>query len=107
MRLVDLRPKFITYDERGGGIFHHDVLTIGEAQGVDFMCPKCVNGHGHHVICWSPAVPDHAQPGPGRWRLEGTGLEDLSLVGAAQSSVQLMAGCMAHFHVTNGEVTGA
>ena len=114
MRLVDLEPQFRRYEERDGHIYLVPVDSIEQAQGIDFLCPKCfAENKGligtHKVICWSSSrgVPDHARPGPGRWRLEGTGYSDLSLMEepGKSRSVQLHGGCAWHGFVTNGEVT--
>lgn len=91
----------------------HVVETIEEAQGVQFLCPKCYianNGsvETHHVICWSRSkgVNDAQSPGPGRWRMVGTSLDDLTLEadppGIARS-IALKGGCEWHGYVTNGE----
>jgi len=137
MKLLDLEPHFLTYHvsdpipteiandplnypiggvhtEMRSQITFKQVDTIEEAQGVEFLCPKCfIENKGkagtHICICWSRArgVPDEVHPGPGRWALQGTGLHDLTL-GAdppnEKRSVQQLNGCGAHFNVTNGEV---
>lgn len=81
-----------------------------EADGVEFICPKCYLDTGkdrrgvHSVICWEPQVPLTLSPGPGRWSMRGTGLHDLSLV-ANSSSIHLQPpGCGAHFFVRNGQI---
>jgi hypothetical protein len=74
------------------------VDTIGEADGVIFLCPKCfedspVGAEGtHSVICWSPKIGQEHAPRPGRWNLVGTSLDDLELV-AGSSSIQIQGGC--------------
>lgn len=138
MRLIDLEPCFLRYEERldtwtevdrqpGPGedastVPHHQVTgmkayfpfvdTIDQAQGVEFLCPKCFAANNgpigtHAVICWSRSrgVPDSADPGPGRWRLVGTGFHDLSLMEepGKSRSVQLIGGCAWHGFVTNGD----
>lgn len=128
MRLAELEPQFLRYGRRWGepdGTFieagwritHHSVDTLAEAQGVEFLCPKCFAANGgpvgtHIVICWSRSrgTPEDARPGPGRWTLEGTGFDDLTLNGDAINgggarSVLLQGGCGWHGFVTNGEVT--
>lgn len=92
---------------------HIRVETIAEAQGVRFLCPKCFAANGgsvgtHGVLCWSRSrgVPDDARPGPGRWKLDGTSFEDLTLNADPPSwarSVALAGGCAWHGHVTNGD----
>lgn len=139
MRLTDLEPRFLRYETRietqqrhkadgymeQQGHIHTDecwepwtgpvaywtfVDTITEAQGIEFLCPKCFGSGGQHaVVCWSRSrgVPDDASPGPGRWTMEGTGYHDLTLNGDPPGnarSVLLMGGCAWHGFVTNGEV---
>jgi len=134
MKLTDLEPQLVRYEERvqtwtrvlgdpkawlpgdptedvtGPRQYHVFVDTLEEADGISFLCPKCFSDVGspigvHSVICWRPRVPAHATPGPGRWEFVGTSLADLSLV-AGSSSVLLSSdgGCKAHFHVTNGAI---
>ncbi len=88
-------------------------IALAEASGVKFLCPKCFAANNgpvgtHAVICWSRSrgVPDDATPGPGRWRLDGTGLHDLTLnadLPSGARSVLLIGGCGWHGFVTNGE----
>ena len=94
--------------------YHVPVATLAEAQGVQFLCPICFVANGgavgtHSVLCWSRSrgAPDDASPGPGRWTLDGTGFEDLTLNGdppGTARSVALGGGCDWHGFVTNGEV---
>ncbi len=86
----------------------HHVDIVAEADGVRFLCPVCFDKNSgpvgtHSVVCWAPSVPLKFSPGPGRWNLVGTSIDDLSLV-AGSSSVKLTGGCEAHFNVTNGRV---
>lgn len=107
MRLTDLEPEWRRYEQRDGHIYHVTVDTIAEAQGIEFLCPKC---RDHHVVCWSRTrgVPDDARPGPGRWTLEGTGFHDLTLNGdPGARSIDLKGGCRWHGYITNGEVSDA
>lgn len=88
--------------------YHHVVATLEEADGVQFLCPKCFAANNgpvgtHSVICWRPRVPPDVLPNPGRWEFQGTGLGDLTLV-AGSSSILLTAGCKAHFFVRNGGI---
>ena len=101
-------------DYVGPRIIHRRVETIEEAQGVQFLCPLCFIAKGgrvgcHRVMCWSRSrgVPDDANPGPGRWKLVGTGFEDLSLMEeeGQSRSVLLIGGCAWHGFVTHGIVT--
>jgi hypothetical protein len=115
MKLIELDPWFIRRETRacrgGPGCSvvsphtEHDYLvkvdSLREADGILFLCPKCIaENRGpagtHSVICWRPRVPANVDPKPGRWEFTGTRLDDLSLV-AGSSSVLLTDGCAAHF----------
>ena len=105
---MELEPHFL---RREDDQHFRIVERLEEADGLEFLCPKCFATNSgpvgtHMVICWRPAVPQTTKPIPGRWDLIGTGLEDLSLI-AGSSSIQLTDGCRWHGFVTNGEVTGA
>jgi hypothetical protein len=116
MRLVDLEPIFVRHEVRDGRQYQVPVKTLAEAQGVRFLCPKCFKANGgavgtHGVVCWSRSrgVPDGVQPGPGRWTLAGTDLEDLTLNGdppGQARSVQINGGCGWHGHITAGMAEG-
>lgn len=123
VRLVNLEPQFLRPMFLRGSWHHFHVDTIAEAQGIWFLCPKCFDKNGgrqgtHGVICWSRSrgVPDSAVPGPGRWKIEGTGYDDLTVNADPPStarSVALKGNCWPgeggagwHGFVTNGEVTG-
>lgn len=92
------------------------VEKIEEAQGVMHACPRCFVDKGgtmigvHRCIEWSRergADPEQS-PLPGRWRLVGTGLHDLTLDAEppeTRRSVREGPPCNGHFNVTNGEVT--
>ena len=108
MKLTELQPAFIVQGDDGA---FRPVQSLPEADGIMFLCPQCYRAKGsaigvHRVICWQPGVPPHIAPGPGRWQLQGSGFDDLSLV-ANSSSVQLHGGCEAHFFVTGGAVSFA
>lgn len=115
MKLADLDPVFISYLERDGHTYLPNEKSLSEAMGIMFLCPICFAANGgpvgtHQVICWSAArgAPEHAQPRPGRWTIDGTGFDDLTLNGeplGQARSVQVISACQAHFHITNGEVT--
>ena len=84
----DLAATFIKVTDPGRS--RRKVETLAEAQGVQFLCPKCFATNGgprgtHSVVCWSRSrgVSEEEVPGPGRWTLEGTGLDDLTLNGDA------------------------
>ena len=105
MKLTDLDPKFL---KREHSHMFRNVENIGEADGIQFLCPKCFAANGgkvgtHAVICWQPNVPQDTFPTGGRWSMEGKGLDDLTLV-AASSSVLLRGGCEAHFFVRGGVI---
>lgn len=140
MKLSELEPRFLRYEEHldtwevvdrqpGPGedcssVPHHIVTAmrafwpfvekIDDAQGIEFLCPKCFAANGgpvgtHAVVCWSRSrgVPDKAEPAPGRWLMRGTGFDDLTLDAepGQTRSVLLLGGCAWHGFVTNGEVT--
>jgi hypothetical protein len=113
LKLTDLEPRFLRYEKRDDGReYFVPVETITEAQGIKFLCPICFQKNNgpvgtHGVICWSRSrgIADSVQPGPGRWRLDGVGLADLSLnEDPGSRSIALKGGCDAHFYVTNGEI---
>lgn len=112
MRLRDLEAVFRRREVRDDGVFHVPVETLAEADGIMFLCPQCFAANGgrvgtHMVICWfEDRVPDDAVPGPGRWKPQGTGLDDLTfVVGKRSNSVALIGGCGWHGFVTNGDAT--
>lgn len=110
MKLADLDPRFIKTEPNGDW---REVATKAEADGIIFLCPLCFNrNHGsdvgvHSVICFEPSVPPSIRPGPGRWHMDGTGFDDLTLRGDSSSSVALSGGCRAHFFVVKGVVSGS
>jgi hypothetical protein len=96
MKLADLEPYFLKIeDER---TFRFEGVSINEADGVWFECPKCRN---HSIRCWQPHVPQAISPTGGRWPFSGSGLDDLTLT----PSISLESSCGAHFFVRNGEIT--
>ncbi len=108
MRLSRLAPELVR-TELGSTSFRA-VATLGEANGLFLLCPKCWLAEGesslgvHHVLLWTPEVPlGQGWSGPGRWEFLGSSLEDLTLR-AGSSSVLLQGGCGAHFFITEGEV---
>lgn len=126
MKLTELEPQFCRYEERsvpkdefvdgvmhpsGIAVYYVDVETLGEADGISFLCPKCFQANGgpigtHSVICWFEGhVRDDVQPKPGRWNPTGSGYGDLSFVpGRKSHSVLLLGGCAWHGFITNGEI---
>ena len=109
MKLTELEPEFLKIIDEKTSEY---VVKLEEADGVLFVCPKCLHNNGykregvHSVICWEPNVPQTRDPKPGRWVMQGTGFADLTLV-AGSSSVLLTDGCRAHFYVRNGEIVEA
>ena len=125
MRLIELEPIFYGWPYREGRsvttetmlskmIFsniHPHVDTIEEAHGILFLCPQCYQTNGgavgtHRVICWGPDVSQDFEPKPGRWKLIGTGMDDLTLIGAhgGSNSVLQLSGCKADFFVEQGNI---
>ncbi len=99
-------------EERVGPVeYLLDVETLGEADGLWFLCPKCFAANSgpvgtHAVICWFVGrVPDDVEPKPGRWTPMGTGLSDLTFVPSAgrSNSVLLTGGCRWHGFVKDGQ----
>lgn len=113
-RFADLEPSFLRFETNdfSSKVFQMQDAIAG-AHGVMFVCPKCYVSCGgragaHSIICWTPAVPQTVSPQPGRWAMQGTGYNDLTLV-AGSSSVLLLGpgGCQAHFFVRDGRVLAA
>lgn len=106
LKLIELECCFIHYDNDSN---FHIVDNIKEADGIEFICPKCfeLNNYErpgvHPIICWEPNVPQTINPIPGRWNLIGTSLKDLELK-AGSSSILLTSGCGAHFFIRNGQI---
>lgn len=85
-----------------------EVDRLAEAQGVEFDCPKCANGHRIAVAFAGRGVLDHqasrAKDGrPTRWAVSGTGFADLSLSPSVDCT-RSDPNCW-HGFITNGEVT--
>jgi hypothetical protein len=95
------------YDWEGPCDFIIDVDRVDQADGLRLLCPKCYDDPPigpvgtHIVLCWSPKVGQDHDPKPGRWNLDGTSLDDLTLV-SGSSSVLIQGGCHAHFFVRQG-----
>lgn len=107
MRLFDLEPQFLKRED-DTHFRHVDVLA--EADGIIFLCPKCMAAKGmqrpgvHSVICWSPKVPQTTHPVPGRWEMLGGGFDDLTLRAGSSSVLLTGEGCQAHFFIENGQI---
>lgn len=112
LRLIELDPSWRRYEEEGGHVYMRAVSSIDEAHGVEFLCPLCFLANKgpvgtHIVICWSSSrgTPAHAHPLPGRWKMEGTSFEDLTLNGEEGKSRSVLLtgkGCGWHGFITNG-----
>lgn len=106
-QLAELEPELLKLDSDGGG-WRTDA-TWGQADGLWFLCPKCwlANGRSaigtHMVLCRAPHVPQTITPRPGRWAMEGAGLDDVTLV-VGSSSVKIEGGCNAHFFIRRGRI---
>lgn len=109
MRLTELEPEWLTYVSDDRRQRWGDALNPAEAHGIWFLCPACFATNGgpvgtHGVVCWFRGrVPDSASPGPGRWTIEGSSFENLTLA----PSIQLLSGCAWHGFIRNGEATNA
>jgi hypothetical protein len=124
MKLTDLDPDWIhDYDLGPPRTYTRSAdLSIANAQGIIFLCPKCYAANGgevgtHSVLVWfrGRGVPDSAEPGatykpgenpdypqgrpPARWEATGTGFADLT----TKPSIWLKSGCGWHGWITNGE----
>jgi hypothetical protein len=106
-RLKDLDAQLLWQLTPGEG-FRTDAPSLAEAQGIEFLCPKCfAENNGpvgtHAVICWFKGkVPDSVSPKPGRWNPSGTCIDDLTFVPPGAFSVLLTGGCGWHGYVKNG-----
>lgn len=84
------------------GRSYHTVGTVAEANGLEFQCPVCENGH--MLLCFFKGqVPDDWEPGPGRWTPTGTTIADISLLPSIDVT-KGKSGCPFHGYVTNGQV---
>ena len=109
IKFSDLNPEFIRLNRTSSDVnrwSYRGVKTLGEADGIRFLCPVHFEKHNgaagaHSVICWfqDRDIPEELSPGPGRWVASGE-LLTLTLV----PSVDLGSGDW-HGHITNGEVT--
>jgi hypothetical protein len=82
MKLTDLYPEFISIvDEKS----HKRVETLGEADGIKFLCPYHMRDNGmdptgvHSVIIWRPKISFKIRSGSGRWEFSGTNFSNLTI----------------------------
>lgn len=106
MKFSLLEPTFLTIEDPKT---YRLTDRIGEADGVQFLCPVCfMQNQGrvgtHSIICWRPHVSQEVPPTPGRWEFKGTGYGDLTLFAGSSSILLRTSPCKAHFFVENGEV---
>ena len=126
MRLAELEACFGRYESRGPETWDTTtgpqtgmreyfvrVASLDEAQGVQFLCPKCfarnggsVGTHWCEVSFEGRGVAElqgsHGAGGePTRWCVSGTGLADLS----TQPSIQIVGGCGWHGFITSGDAS--
>ena len=123
MKLTELEPKFFRYEVRtetwetvngpktGPREYRIPVKELGEAQCVQFLCPKCFaewgSNYGVHyveVTFSGRGVPNelgtHNRAGnPTRWAVSGNNFSDLT----TQPSILLEGGCNWHGFLTNGD----
>lgn len=97
----------------GPRIHHVPVMSLAEAHGVMFLCPKCFMENGGRVGTHGVIVgfrDRDAPPGSlsinssgqdSRWAASGSGINDLTL----DPSILLSGGCGWHGFVRNGRVT--
>ena len=89
-----------------------EVERLWRAQGIAFACPACYRDHGfvdpHFIVCWNRWVSDEVRPGPGRWVMIGTSMDDLTLHGSpgkdGSISTTAPSGCKARFWVVDGKI---
>lgn len=122
-------------DDAQGLAYQCPTCAAGKERGESSHCSRCQSdaeacecpapptletvGHykgAHYIQSWFrnprrlPSVPSDVTPGPGRWWIEGTSIDDLTFAHGEPSmprSVLLQGpGCGAHFCVTSGAITG-
>ena len=110
MRLTELDPEWVRLTETPGTRRRGGEVDITTAQGMIFLCPTCFQKNGgpvgtHSVLTWfrDRGVPDHEEPGPGRWAVTGTGFEDITL----SPSIDISSNGDGEWHgfIQNGGVT--
>lgn len=127
MKLINLEPRFMRYETRPPEPesgrdpndrvhYLHEVDSLGNAQGIQFLCPACfvknggnIGTHYVEVSFANRGVADdegsHNREGkPSRWEVNGTAYENLS----ARPSILIDPAPPAcagwHGFITNGEV---
>lgn len=113
MRLLELEPQFMRYEDRDDSHYTIPVNSLSEAQGIWFLCPKCFvqnkGNIGTHMVDVTFAgrgaldsQGSHGNDGkPTRWVVSGTDFSNLTL----QPSVLLEGGCAWHGFVTQGNIS--
>jgi hypothetical protein len=107
MKLSDLEARLVKITDNS----YTFVDSLPEAQGLILLCPGCFRKLGtnvgcHSLILWAAGrgVPDSKLPGPGRWKFDGTSLQDLTLNAMPPNqarSIQV-GGCW-HGYIDNGD----
>jgi hypothetical protein len=108
--LSHLQASFVR--KTAGGHVQHPALQ--NSDGLSFLCPRCYADNGgpegtHRILCWfEDRVGHDVQPGPGRWKAQGTSLDDVSFVPTRRTictSVKMLGGCEWHGHIVRGHAT--
>ena len=109
--LKELEGRLLRF-HKGENTFE-EVQTVGEADGVSFLCPKCYAANGgaagtHSVPLWFSSLGEarsrQLQGHPG-WNKSGKSLDDLTFVKPGAVSVLLKSGCCWHGFVRDGRAT--
>ena len=95
MRLSDTDPRFL---ETNGAKRE----TMPAEGHLSMLCPKCLrdkpSGQGvHRLILPYSSRADH-------WHAVGASIEDFTFVPPGNTSVRVVEGCQAHFHIVKGEI---
>lgn len=114
MKLTDLKPKFIYYDNALS-------YTMDEPVGVTFDCPKCIGENRHRVFVYFATLDEVGKPlsftrkvglrDEPVWARSGNGFHDMTLRPSVVAwrrtpppTREAMIQCW-HGFITNGEVT--
>ncbi|HXI82096.1 MAG TPA: hypothetical protein VNM34_14915 [Verrucomicrobiae bacterium] len=108
--LRELDARFLKLLDPAGESWRWEGVELADSDGVLFLCPKCFAENAgpvgtHSIVCWWRHVPQSVYPVPGRWKPQGTGLDDLTFapgVPALPVSVLLKSGCGWHGFVRDG-----